>query len=413
MHFHEMASVMRGERGGTVLVHQSFRYHKHRATANEIYWRCWRKDCRARARTNLFDLADNDPQVRVLFTDPHSHPADIATVERGRMRQRLLREVTSDPTRPSARIYNAEVNRLRRAQGGGDREPIPRFETFRTSMQRARADLMPPIPQSVDDVQIEGPWAQTWTQDEFLLHADNGWGVFVFATDDNLIKLQRCHTVYMDGTFKSCPRPFGQFFSILGKANGFVIPLVHVLMEQRTVGHYRQVLQAVKRAVRQVTHHQWRPQLIITDFELSLTTAIDTEFPQARTGRCYFHFNQSLWKRIQQLGLAGPYQQDRHLMKQVKMIMALGYLPVALVLMNFNGLAGSRRTRRLLRRYPALRDFLDYVRTTYIQAGCLFPPPVWNVFQRNMDQRTNNNVECKCHFHYMIIVIRDFNLSKC
>ncbi|KAL8565444.1 hypothetical protein ACOMHN_049421 [Nucella lapillus] len=61
--------------------------------------------------------------------------------------------------------------------------------------------------------------------------------------------------------------------------------------------------------------------------------------------------------------------------------------------MNFNGLAGSRRTRRLLRRYPALQDFLDYVRTTYIQAGCLFPPPVWNVFQRNMDQRTNNNVE--------------------
>ncbi|KAL8578007.1 hypothetical protein ACOMHN_048783 [Nucella lapillus] len=140
-------------------------------------------------------------------------------------------------------------------------------------------------------------------------------------------------------------------------------------MEQRTVGHYRQVLQAVKTAVRQVTHHQWRPQLIITDFELSLTTAIDTEFPQARTGRCYFHFNQSLWKRIQQLGLAGPYQQDRHLMKQVKMIMALGYLQVALVLMNFNGLAGSRRTRRLLRRYPALRDFLDYVRTINIHPG--------------------------------------------
>ncbi|KAL8571540.1 hypothetical protein ACOMHN_055659 [Nucella lapillus] len=51
-----MASVMRGEHGGTVLVHQSFRYHKHRATANGIYWRCWRKDCCARARTNLFDL---------------------------------------------------------------------------------------------------------------------------------------------------------------------------------------------------------------------------------------------------------------------------------------------------------------------------------------------------------------------
>ncbi|KAL8568189.1 hypothetical protein ACOMHN_027712 [Nucella lapillus] len=28
-----------------------------------------------------------------------------------------------------------------------------------------------------------------------------------------------------------------------------------------------------------------------------------------------------------------------------------------------------------------------------VMRRCLFPPPVWNVFQRNMDQRTNNNVE--------------------
>ncbi|KAL8623468.1 hypothetical protein ACOMHN_061981 [Nucella lapillus] len=73
--------------------------------------------------------------------------------------------------------------------------------------------------------------------------------------------------------------------------------------------------------------------------------------------------------------------------------MALGYLPVALVQLNFNALVNRRRTRRLVAIHPDLDDFLNYVRNTYNRAGCPFPPVVWNVFDRPMDQRTNSHVE--------------------
>ena len=137
----------------------------------------------------------------------------------------------------------------------------------------------------------------------------------LFSTD--LSQLRQSRTSYMDGTFRSCPRPYGQLFSILGKYLGFVMPLVLVLMENRTIGYYRQVLQAVKAAVRRVTHHRWRPQNVITDFEVGLKTALETELPAAtrKHDGCYFHFTQALWieSRVnQKLNAEVPTDWVRH-----------------------------------------------------------------------------------------------------
>jgi hypothetical protein len=46
--------------------------------------------------------------------------------------------------------------------------------------------LVPNIPWEVDDVEIEGTWAETWSGDYFLLHQDNDWGILLFATPENL-----------------------------------------------------------------------------------------------------------------------------------------------------------------------------------------------------------------------------------
>jgi hypothetical protein len=47
-------------------------------------------------------------------------------------------------------------------------------------MTRARQELVPNIPWEVDDVEIEGTWAETWSGDYFLLHQDNEWGPALF-----------------------------------------------------------------------------------------------------------------------------------------------------------------------------------------------------------------------------------------
>jgi hypothetical protein len=64
-----------------------------------------------------------------------------------------------------------------------------------------------------------------------------------------------------------------------------------------------------------------------------------------------------------------------------------------LVRLNFNILRNANNTRRLVRRFPALNDFLVYVQRNYFDGN--FPLTMWNVFERNMDNKSNNFVESK------------------
>ena len=133
--------------------------------------------------------------------------------------------------------------------------------------------------------------------------------------------------------------------------------------------------------------------MIITDFEYSLLLALETEFPNAQLRACYFHFCQSLWRRVQNLGLAVQYRNNRRLKKLVLKVMALGHLPMALVRQNFRMLRERNSTRRLANRVPALEDFFDYFERNYLDGN--FHPILWNVFDRDSDTRTNNHMEGK------------------
>ncbi|KAL8597954.1 hypothetical protein ACOMHN_063850 [Nucella lapillus] len=252
---------------------------------------------------------------------------------------------------------------------------------------------MPPVPRTVRDININGAWGETWEQQRFLLHMDADLEIAVFATDENIETLQRCQLLFIDATFRCCPRPYKQMFTILGQFQGHVVPLVYALMTRRGIGQYRQVFQCVKTAVRERTHHHWRPAHIVCDFERELWTSIETELPRARLQGCYFHFTQILFRKVQELGLAVGYRRNNRLQRFIRKVLAICYIPTPVMMMTFNRLLNHARTRRLLRRYPALGDFITYFRRTYLGPQALFPPASWSVTDRDMNQRTNNSAE--------------------
>jgi len=108
----------------------------------------------------------------------------------------------------------------------------------------------------------------------------------------------------MDGTFRTAPSSYSQYFSIHGKYRDRVICLVNVLMTGQLIG---QTLQVVKQNVKRISRHRWRPHLVVSDCEQSLIAAVETELPNSRISGCYFHFGQTLWGRVQSLGLARDY----------------------------------------------------------------------------------------------------------
>ncbi|GFR89087.1 hypothetical protein ElyMa_000785300 [Elysia marginata] len=164
-------------------------------------------------------------------------------------------------------------------------------------------------------------------------------------------------------------------------------------MANKTTGSYRQVLVRVRRITRQLTHHNWRPQVIIADFQMALWNVVETELPTTTLSGCYFHLTQSFWRKIQEFGLARSYRMNQRLQDTVKKFMAIGYLPIPLLRNNLRELEQSRRTHRLGNDFPALQDCLNYVGNTYIHPDATYPPTAWNVHNRNMAQRTNNHAE--------------------
>ncbi len=82
---------------------------------------------------------------------------------------------------------------------------------------------------------FNGEWAQTFKGEQFQL-VEDGVGddkVTMFATGDNLSRLAEAETIYIDGTFRTCPCLFYQIFTIHAATNGRHIPLVYCLLPNK------------------------------------------------------------------------------------------------------------------------------------------------------------------------------------
>jgi hypothetical protein len=297
-------------------------------------------------------------------------------------------KIKDNPSMPVHRIYCQVAN-----SDSGDSDDVQQFSSFRSRLKRYRAQFVPALPVDIDDVDIQGDWARTRRGNQFLNHIDNQWGLAIFTTSKLIRALANSDCAYIDGTFRTAPYPYDQFVTIHGLRNGFVVPLVFCLLNGKTVGQYRQLLQQLKREVRRLTGGLWRPNSFVLDFEQSMFIAIQTELPGVQISGCYFHFTQSLWRHIQSKDLVCAYRRSRRLRITVRKVMAIGFLPLLLVRQNFVLLRNSRQTRRLIGRFPKLDDWLDYVQTTYVNVNSPFPPSSWNVFNRDCYTRTNNHVE--------------------
>jgi len=274
----------------------------------------------------------------------------------------------------------------------------PSFRSVNSILHRKRQACFPPTPATIDDVIIDGEWSRTWNDRAFLCKLDNAWGVAIFLSAEDARVLLRCTTIYIDGTFRTAPHPYQQMVTVHGLYMEAVVPLSYAPSTGKSVGQYRQIISGLRTSIRRHTGHHWpQPNLIICDFEISLITAVETELPFARIHCCYFHYNQSLWRRFSATGLVRAYRglrrNDRRLRTCVQKIMALGFLPTVVVRQSFLTYITSRRVVRLQRAYPRLTDFLHYVNRVYIHRTATFKPPMWNVYDRTIDTRTNNHVE--------------------
>jgi hypothetical protein len=317
----------------------------------------------------------------------HTHAADPTRIEALKLRS-TIRDRTANVIETPVETIIACVGQNEDRLGSH----MPAISSIQRGIRRQRFKMMcpHPLPKARPDIRIPVEFMQTTRGEQFLLHDGGAEHKFLlFGTRQNLEILAASDHWYMDGTFSVVPPLYSQMYTIHVMHSGHHIPCIYGLLESKTMKAYESIFDIILCEI-----NRRQPSTISIDFEIAAINAIRKKFDGVQICGCLFHFGQSIFRRVQQLGFQREYNEDIGFCMEVKMLIALAFVPHGSVISAFSHLSANLR--------PQLLPLLEYYEDTYIgrQIGALrkpamFPVEIWNVYERVHEglPRTNNALE--------------------
>ena len=130
--------------------------------------------------------------------------------------------------------------------------------------------------------------------------------LILFTSEIQLKKLEKAEQIFMDATFKVCPKNFYQLFNIIisieeGK---FIFPVIHVLMTHKSEFSYRMIFNNLNIIIKaKKIEFNFEKKHIMTDFEHALRNILKELYPNCYLEGCFFHYSKALWKKAKKIGL--------------------------------------------------------------------------------------------------------------
>lgn len=394
-------SVIRSTRGAVQLCIDGFIFSRNKTTGEKSYWECanrkHQKDtsaCRAKAVTS-----GSNETIKLINITEHNHAPMAEAAHVKKARAEIKRMAQSTKNKPCQILQQQHAS-----QGDTSLDIAPSMPTknaLRKVISRVR-DTGRPEPKTVAEIDVPEDLRQTISGKKFL-QRDIDVGddkVLIFTTDEDLRNMEKCAYWMADGTFKTAPKVFMQLFSIhacVGGINGPVLPCVYVLMTRRTGELYDVIMQALNELASDA-NIVLNPKFVLTDFERAEMNSFVREFPSAKSKGCKFHFGQSMYRRIQQYGLAQRYGMDVKFSLKMRQLLALAYLPDGEIEQAFFLIKPDFD--------DSVAPLLDWFQNTYIvgkkrrhsqstRVEAMFPPNVWSVHDSVVENipRTQNIIE--------------------
>ena len=175
---------------------------------------------------------------------------------------------------------------------------------------------------------------------------------FIFGTAKNLKHLENSHC-YADGIFDVAPLLFLQVYTIHALVLGRCLPMIYGVLSRKTQAMYESYLSILRNKI------SIPPKSVTSDFEKAFLNSVKIVFPLAILLGCFFHFKQSMFRKLQELGLAIIYNNDEHIRKLLKLPQVLAYVPFADVPELFKKLKSklSSENSQVLKFYEYFEEF--------------------------------------------------------
>lgn len=136
----------------------------------------------------------------------------------------------------------------------------------------------------------------------------------------------------------------------------------------------------------------FKPPHIISDFEIGAINALKEIFPDAEFHGCFFHLCKNAWAKIQNVGLQARYSNDAEFALNMRLLLALAFLPVEAIQTAFDILCDSEfwSPESEDEDVVKIQEVLTYFETTYIGVPTrtqarrrrpIFDPSLWSIYE--------------------------------
>jgi hypothetical protein len=137
----------------------------------------------------------------------------------------------------------------------------------------------------------------TNNDENFMFLNDFEKSIVGFSTKISLNVLCDVKKIYINGTFKSCPKYFTQIFTIRGYFKDIYVLFVFLLLPTKDSNTYIEAFQYVINYCTSLSL-TFHPSEIYVDFENGIHNAIKQVWIDVRIKGCRFHLGQSWWRTI-------------------------------------------------------------------------------------------------------------------
>ena len=251
-------------------------------------------------------------------------------------------------------------------------------------MMYKRQRIAPPNPVSLEELQLEAENIKTFSNRNFLFY-DSGIGpdrIVIFATKENIEFLVMSKIWLADGTFKTVPTFFCQLYIVhclIGGPNpfenGHLLPCVYVLLPNKSIATYTKMWKVIRDAC-----PSCQPHYFFVDFEQAAINSFNSIWTLTQVKACFFHLSQSVYRKLQSLGLQSEYHNDPEFALTMRMLPALAFVPPELVGWSFQQLimTFSENAFPLCRYFE--ENYIGILNLNGERNTPLFPISLWNNF---------------------------------
>ncbi|CAC5397336.1 unnamed protein product [Mytilus coruscus] len=341
--------------------------------------------CRFSSQKECTASITTDPEgIAVVKTkNAHNHERDEHKAETRQLRV-IVRQNAGDISKTPSQVIRGELQKME--------ENLLNHQDLKNvamSLYRERRKQFPKLPKSRFEIHetLRQIHLNTNKTESFTLVNDFDSGIVIFSCFTNLECLCNEMTdIFIDGTFKSCPKFFYQLYSIHGCKNSNCIPLVFALLPLKSEECYIKMWDLLIDVctTRRLT---LQPEVFHIDFECAMHTAVTKTFSAASISCCRFHLGQSWWRKIQ-LGLSADYKdRDSDFGKWLTHFFGLAYLPTDKIEECFIELIADAPSD------DKCMKFADYILEFYTDGNSRFPPTIWASPPDPEEKRTTNGAE--------------------